>query len=136
MKFKFSKEVNFAVETNKIRDIKSCINTFVDTYKNYRIVREFAHTKMNNDGGGEIDKSREDVFKAAFALYEISTSVTEFKVYFENALKVLSNSQSEQEVNDYITSAFIYPYSITKNQSHSPIEAIYATCNNIDLIKS
>jgi len=91
---------------------------------------------MNNDGGGEIDKSREDVFKAAFALYEISTSVTEFKVYFENALKVLSNSQSEQEVNDYITSAFIYPYSITKNQSHSPIEAIYATCNNIDLIKS
>ncbi len=134
MKFKFSKEVNRAIEINKPRDIGSCINTFVDAYKNYRTIRELAHTKINGKDGEEMNKSREDIFKATFTLYEVSASMAEFKAHFENVLKVLSNSQSEQEVNDYITSAFIYPYSITKNRSHSPIEAIYATCNNIEII--
>jgi hypothetical protein len=114
---------------------------FKDAYQIYRELRERVYRE---DEATEPDSSSEEL-QAQFAdtknllsstildVYRQSASLDEFEGHLKDILSYSGNVPPE-DLEEYALGAYIYPPSLKDGQTHSPIEAIYSTYENLRII--
>jgi hypothetical protein len=120
--------------------------TLAESYAQYQHIREHLHTLELTDGVEAVlhESVRQEalraagvVARAAITLYNQSASTTEFLQHVRDEL--LSSSHFAEEghrmgTDDAMLGAYLLPLSQLRDDIPSPIEAIYATANNLAIV--
>ena len=129
-KIKFPEIPKAGIEEDKTYEQK-----FLESYNEYRKVKELLDTPGGDkdDLSVKFDEARESIAQTIVSIYKESKSLEEF----EDKIKDLINENEDiwvEEINNYINSLYGHPFKLKSEDRPSPVEAIWATIENIKTV--